>query len=160
MKINVDASFTEGAMTGGWDFVVQNEAGEIECAGVGKINAVSSPLQVEAIACLQALRCIAEQGMMAIEIETLQLFTLKAILNTFDDSTDLKVNYSKSSLYPINISKERLYHLAATFHCKAVSLPFTYLGLPLCMNKPTVQDCLPLVDRVERRVFNNSLWLT
>jgi hypothetical protein len=44
MKINVDASFTEGAMTGGWDFVVQNEAGEIECAGVGKINAVSSPL--------------------------------------------------------------------------------------------------------------------
>jgi hypothetical protein len=29
---------------------------------------------------------------------------LKALLNTFADSTDLKVNYSKSSILPINIS--------------------------------------------------------
>jgi hypothetical protein len=32
-----------------------------------------------------------------------QLFTLKAILSTFAYSTSLKVNYSKSSLHPINI---------------------------------------------------------
>jgi hypothetical protein len=32
-----------------------------------------------------------------------QLYALKAILNTFTNSTGLKVNYSKSSLYPINL---------------------------------------------------------
>jgi hypothetical protein len=46
-----------------------------------------------------------------------QLFTLKAILNTFAESNGLKVNYSKSSIYPINISQQRLSHLAATFNC-------------------------------------------
>jgi hypothetical protein len=45
----------------------------------------------------------------------LQLFTIKTILNTFTDSTGLKVNYSKSNLYTINILEERLNHLAATF---------------------------------------------
>jgi hypothetical protein len=90
----------------------------------------------------------------------LQLFTLKALLNTFPDSTGLRVNYAKSCLYPINISEDRLKHMAAIFQCKAGSLPFTYLGLPLSINKHTIQDCLPLVDRVERRLVNTSLWLT
>jgi hypothetical protein len=98
-----------------------------------------------------------DDTLLIMEAYPVQPFALKAILNTFADSTGLKVNYSKSSLYPINISEERLNHLAATFHCKASSLPFTYLGLPLSMNKPTVQDCLPMVDRVERRLVNTSL---
>jgi hypothetical protein len=46
-----------------------------------------------------------------------QLFALRAILNTFVDSTGLKVNYSKSCLYPINLSPERLAHLVATCNC-------------------------------------------
>jgi hypothetical protein len=102
----------------------------------------------------------ADNTLLIMEACPLQLFTLKAILNTFVDSTRLKVNYSMSSLYSINIYEERLNYLTATFHCQAGSLPFTYLGLPLSMNKPTVQDCLPLVDRVERRLAKISLWLT
>jgi hypothetical protein len=46
-----------------------------------------------------------------------QLFALKAILNSFATSTGLKVNYAKSSMIPINVSVERLQHLAATFQC-------------------------------------------
>jgi hypothetical protein len=89
-----------------------------------------------------------------------QLLVLKAILNTFAESTGLKVNCAKSSLYPINISQERLIHLAATFNCQARSLPFTYLGLPLSLNKPTVQDCMPLVHQVERRLISTSNFLS
>jgi hypothetical protein len=70
MKINVDASFIEEEKRGGWGFVARNEAGEIECAGAGKIVVVSSPFQAEAIACLHALKCVAEQGIMTIELET------------------------------------------------------------------------------------------
>jgi hypothetical protein len=50
--------------------------------------------------------------------------------------------------------------LAATFNRRAESLPFTYLGLPLSITKPTVQDCLPLEDKVERRLSSTSLFLT
>jgi hypothetical protein len=90
----------------------------------------------------------------------LQLFTLKALLNTFANFTGLKVNYAKSSLYPINISQERLKHLTATFQCKQGGLTFTYLGLPLSMNKPSMQDYLPLVGRVERRLVSTSMLLS
>jgi hypothetical protein len=85
---------------------------------------------------------------------------LKAILNTFVDSTGLKVNYSKSNMIPINMSHERLNHLAATFNCQASSLPFTYLGLHLSNTKPTVQEYLLLVHRVERRLITMAMFLT
>jgi hypothetical protein len=74
-----------------------------------------------------------------------QLFVLKALLNTFANSTTLKVNYSKSNMIPINISMERLEHLAATFQCKARHFPFTYLRLSLGLRKPSAKDCFPLV---------------
>jgi hypothetical protein len=80
----------------------------------------------------------------------LQLFALKGFLHTFAESTGLKVNYSKSCIYLINLSQEKFTHLAATFNCQDGSLPFTYLGLPLSSIKPTVQDCLPLAYRVEK----------
>jgi hypothetical protein len=46
-----------------------------------------------------------------------QLIVLRAILNTFAPSTCLKVNYLKSNMFPINVSQERLHHLAVTFNC-------------------------------------------
>jgi hypothetical protein len=90
----------------------------------------------------------------------IQYANLRTILNTFADSTGLKVNYAKSYIYPINTSQERLSHLAATFNCQARCVPFTYLGLPLSLNKPTVQDYMPLVHQVERRLISTSNFLT
>jgi hypothetical protein len=59
-----------------------------------------------------------------------QLFFMKAILNTFAESTGLKVNYEKSMMVPINVNDDHLTILANTFGCSIGSLPFTYLGLP------------------------------
>jgi hypothetical protein len=41
-----------------------------------------------------------------------QLFFLKAIINTFAETSGLKVNYAKSMMVPINISEERFDILA------------------------------------------------
>jgi hypothetical protein len=89
-----------------------------------------------------------------------QLFVLNALLNTFADSMGLKVNYSKSSMVPIIVQPERLNHMVFTFNCVAGSLPFTYMGLPLRSSKPTIQECLPLVYRVERRLISTAMFLT
>jgi hypothetical protein len=102
----------------------------------------------------------ADHTLLIMEACPLQIFALKAILNTFAAPTGLKVNYSKSSIYPINLSQERLSHLASTFHCQVGSMPFTYLGLPLSLSKPTVPDCMPLVHRIERRLLSTSIFLT
>jgi hypothetical protein len=85
---------------------------------------------------------------------------LKTILNTFADSTGLKVNNSKSNMIPKNLAPKRLTHLAATFNCQVGSLPFTYLGLPLSDSKPTIQEYLPLVHQVERRLISTTMFLT
>ena len=89
-----------------------------------------------------------------------QLFLLKAFLNSFATSIGLKVNFSKSMMIPVNLSAEKLQHLSATFGCSTGTPPFTYLGLPLGLTKPRVEDFLPLVTRCERRLVNTSLFLS
>jgi hypothetical protein len=99
----------------------------------------------------------ANDTLMIMEACPRQLLVLKALLNTFAESTGLKVNYSKPSMVPINISVDRLDHLASTFQCYTGQFPFTYLGLPLGIHKPSVQECLPLVEQIERRLVSTSI---
>lgn len=63
-------------------------------------------------------------------------------------------------LVPINISDTRTLILAQTLGCTVGSLPFTYLGLPLGLTKPKVEEFLPLVTRCERRLLSTSTFLT
>jgi hypothetical protein len=102
----------------------------------------------------------ADDTLIFMEGNACQLFFLKAILNSFAESTGLKVNYSKSFMVPIIISTERFDILANTFGCSKGSLPFTYLGLPLSLTRPTVADYWPLVSRCERRWHNISNFLS
>jgi hypothetical protein len=62
-------------------------------------------------------------------------------------------------MLPINMTDERLDFLARTFGCSKGSLPFTYLGLPLGLTKPKVQDFLSLVTKCERRLSSVSSFL-
>ena len=73
----------------------------------------------------------ADDTILILEACPRQLFFLKAMLNSFADSTGLHVNCNKSNIYPINVSEQKMALLANTFHCKVGALPFTYLGLPL-----------------------------
>jgi hypothetical protein len=46
-----------------------------------------------------------------------ELFFLKALLQTYSQSTGLKVNFGKSCLLPINMSQEKAELLAGVFGC-------------------------------------------
>jgi hypothetical protein len=85
---------------------------------------------------------------------------MKHILELYAQSTGLKINFHKSSMVPINLASERAQIFADLLGCKIASLPFTYLGLPLGTTKPTVQDLMPLVDRIERRVSANFMLMS
>lgn len=76
-----------------------------------------------------------------------QLMFLKCMLNTFASSTVLKVNYLKSMLTPINIADDKTQLLANTFGCEIGSFPFTYMGLPLSLSRPNIEDFQPIVSR-------------
>jgi hypothetical protein len=51
---------------------------------------------------------------------------------------------------PINMDDSRLSHFVNTVNCQRGSFPFTYLGLPLGITKPTLEHFIPLVVRVEK----------
>jgi hypothetical protein len=63
-------------------------------------------------------------------------------------------------MVPINISDNRIQLLATTFGCSKGTLPFTCLGLPLSITKPTDADFWPLVTKCERRLVNVSSFLS
>jgi hypothetical protein len=89
-----------------------------------------------------------------------ELFTLKGLLESFSQSTGLRVNYRKSCLVPLNLSSERAQQLAGVFGCKLESLPFTYLGLPMGTTKPRVDHFGFIMNKTERRLTATSNLLT
>ena len=88
------------------------------------------------------------------------LFNLKCLLRSFSDSSGLHVNFRKSFLVPINLADEKVIHLARTFGCSIGSMPFTYLGLPLGLTKPTLQEFTPLLTKIEKRLCGVSKHLS
>jgi hypothetical protein len=98
----------------------------------------------------------ADDTLLIMEACPKQLFFLKAVLNSYATSTGLRVNYNKSSLYPINVNPEKMEILSRTFNCQIRSMPFTYPGLPLGLSKPRIQHFLPLIQRIEKRLSCTS----
>jgi hypothetical protein len=48
-------------------------------------------------------------------------------------------------MVPINLQEQKFDELANVFGCSKGSFPFTYLGLPLSIARPSVDDFWPLV---------------
>lgn len=69
------------------------------------------------------------------------------------------MNYSKSHLVPINVSPEKTILLANTLGCAVAEMPFTYLGLPLGTTKPNVEDFMPLLNKIEKRMMGLNKFL-
>jgi hypothetical protein len=88
-----------------------------------------------------------------------ELGHLKDILSSFAESSGLKVNFNKSLLIPLNVSLDHAQSLASVLGCNLGVLPFTYLGLPLTLTKPSVADFWPLVTKCERRLVAFSSFL-
>lgn len=83
-----------------------------------------------------------------------------ALLESFVQSTDLRVNYAKNGMVPINLSPEKAEIMAGVLGCRIQSMPFNYLGLPMGSTKPRVEHFAPLMNRVERQLTSISSMLT
>jgi hypothetical protein len=101
-----------------------------------------------------------DDTLLILQADARQLYFLKALLNNFEESSGLKVNYRKSQMIPINVQHDTMLILANTFGCQIGSLPFTYLGLPMGTTKPRMEDLTPMMDRIERRLSACSAWLS
>jgi hypothetical protein len=101
----------------------------------------------------------ADDTLIFMQGDVAQLTFLKNLLQQFGESTGLKVNFEKSFMVPINVTDDNFNILANAFGCSKGSLPFTYLGLPLSITRPTMADFWPLVSKCERRLVSVSSFL-
>jgi hypothetical protein len=93
-------------------------------------------------------------------VKALFPFIALLVIISFADSMGLKVNYNKSFLVLINVENEKATHLARTIGCQVAEMPFTYLGLPLGTIRPAVEDFLPFLNRIERRMLGLNMLLS
>lgn len=80
------------------------------------------------------------------------LITLKLITRLFANISGLKVNFNKSVFIPLNVSSLDMPWVKAITGCPESSFPVTYLGLPLTIKKPTREQYMPLIEKVEKRL--------
>ncbi|MCI25653.1 RNA-directed DNA polymerase (Reverse transcriptase), partial [Trifolium medium] len=89
------------------------------------------------------------------------LWTLKAILRSFELASGLKVNFAKSCVMGVNVSSDFLDLAERFLHCRIGSLPFMYLGLPVGANPRKEITWKPLLDTLAKRLndWQNSVLL-
>jgi hypothetical protein len=102
----------------------------------------------------------ADDIILIVPAERDQILHLKGLLQSFAESTGLRVNFHKSSMVPLNVLDVKLQDLASVFACQIAFMHFTYLGLPMGTTKPRMEDLTPLMDRVERRLNACSSFLS
>ena len=80
-----------------------------------------------------------------------QLACFRWILMLFEALSGLKINLSKSEIFPIG-GRENIEVLRAKLGCRAGSLPTTYLGLPLGASHKSVRMWDTIEERFRRRL--------
>jgi hypothetical protein len=102
----------------------------------------------------------ADDTILVLSAELDQIIALKEILHKFGVSTGLKVNFQKSLIIPLNVDPDRTALLASALGCQIGSLPFPYLGLPLGTTRPSIEDLMPTVHGLDRRLTATSIFLS
>jgi hypothetical protein len=102
----------------------------------------------------------ADDTLLIMPADKLQLMALKETLRKFSLSTGLRINFDKSQMVPVNVEDDLLKELAAEFGCQIGQMLFTYLGLPLGTTRPTIAELSPLVCRLERKLTSSSSFLS
>lgn len=60
--------------------------------------------------------------------------SLPAILQCFELTAGLKINFEKTKVFGVGVQAESVMALATAIDCSAATLPLTYLGLPVGLN--------------------------
>jgi hypothetical protein len=94
----------------------------------------------------------ADDTLIVLQGDVEQAKCLKQILDDFACTTGLKINFSKSTFVPINLSEQEGKNIADVLNCKVASFPQTYLGLPLSDSKLPREVFMPYISAVEKRI--------
>lgn len=143
LKINCDASFNPITKDGGWGFIIRDSDGDIVSAGRGRVDALLSALQAEAIACLHGVQKATDLGIGRAILETDAALICQAIAA---QSADLSlaghflIHELKDAVMNNFISLQVNYVLRC---CNKVAHELTVLGCRCSEGDDPILDVLP-----------------
>jgi hypothetical protein len=79
---------------------------------------------------------------------------MRAVLYLFVAMSSLKVNFHKSELVGVNVSRSWLLEAAIVLSCRVSSLPIVYLGLPVGGDSSWLKFWDPVVNHIKSRLFS------
>jgi len=77
---------------------------------------------------------------------------MRAVLMLFEEIFGLKVNFTKSQLFAVNVQSSWLNEAVLVLKCKVGNLPFVYLGLPIGGDARRLYFWDPLITRLKSRL--------
>lgn len=104
-------------------------------------NLIQPPLQESSCPDFPVIQ-YADDTILVLPAAPAQINQLKNLLLHYAEYTGLKVNY-KSMLVPMHVPADTLQILLSSLGCQQGSFPFTYLGLPMGISKPKIEDFHP-----------------
>uniref|UniRef100_J3MDK7 Reverse transcriptase zinc-binding domain-containing protein n=1 Tax=Oryza brachyantha TaxID=4533 RepID=J3MDK7_ORYBR len=84
-----------------------------------------------------------------------EIIATKFLLYCFEELSGIKINYHKSEVFSVGISKLEEERIAMILNCNIGSFPFKYLGLPMSPFKLRVADLEFIPQKLENRL---NLW--
>jgi hypothetical protein len=94
----------------------------------------------------------ADDTLIITEAHPLNLQRITRVLGRYAKMTELVTNPTKSAFTTIHVPQNLILTVEALLGCKAKSLPFRYLGLPLTIRKPTKECYLPLLALIQQKL--------
>lgn len=80
------------------------------------------------------------------------LWSVKTILRSFELVSSLRVNFSKSNIFGLNLQDSFLSAASHFLSCCIGSFPFKFLGLPVGANPRRCSTWEPIVDSLKKRL--------
>lgn len=77
------------------------------------------------------------------------------VFEKFDKMIGLKISLEKSTLLMAGITSQNQDDILSQFPFAAGKLPVRYLGLPLLTRNMKITDCLPLIEKIRKKI---STW--
>nr|XP_043638072.1 uncharacterized protein LOC122609078 [Erigeron canadensis] len=81
------------------------------------------------------------------------LTNISNALRYFYGISGLKINFQKSSIIGIGVLHVEVNQLASKIGCKAESLPFKYLGIPIGRNSKWISFWEPVISKFKKRLL-------
>lgn len=97
---------------------------------VGSLGIIHGISHVEAFQSITSLH-FTDDTLIFYAAEKENLIATKAILLDFEGTYGLKINFHKSTVMGLNMKEREVDYLVSLLNCYRLSLPISYLGLPL-----------------------------